>query len=84
MQPEIHLGPVTLQTFGIMFALGFIAAGVLVGKRLRELGKPVDWAYEMVFAALIGGVVGAGSISSSRTTTRSPMTCSATSSRARG
>jgi phosphatidylglycerol:prolipoprotein diacylglycerol transferase len=58
MQPEIHLGPLTLQTFGIMFALGFIAAGVLVARRLQELGKPVDWAYELVFAALIGGIVG--------------------------
>jgi len=59
MQPEIDLGPVTLQTFGIMFALAFIAAGLLVAKRLRELDKPVDWAYELVFAALIGGIVGA-------------------------
>jgi phosphatidylglycerol:prolipoprotein diacylglycerol transferase len=58
MRPEIHLGPVTLQTFGIMFALGFVAAGVLVAKRLRELGKPVDWAYELIFAGLIGGIVG--------------------------
>jgi len=59
MQPEIDLGPLTLQTFGIMFALGFIAAGALVARRLRELNKPVDWAYEMIFAALVGGVVGA-------------------------
>ena len=58
MQPEIHLGPVTLQTFGIMFALAFLASGLVVGRRLRELGKPSDWAYEMVFAALIGGLVG--------------------------
>src|SRR3954468_7010579 len=59
MQPEIHLGPITLQTFGIMFALAFLAAGLLVGRRLKELGKPADWAYEMIFAALIGGLVGA-------------------------
>jgi phosphatidylglycerol---prolipoprotein diacylglyceryl transferase len=59
LQPEIDIGPLTLQTFGIMFALGFVAAGVLVGKRFMELGKPVDWAYEMVFAALFGGFVGA-------------------------
>jgi phosphatidylglycerol---prolipoprotein diacylglyceryl transferase len=59
MQPEIHLGPVTLQTFGIMFALGFIGAGLLVARRLKELGKPPDWAYELIFAALIGGIVGA-------------------------
>ena len=59
MQPELDLGPITLQTFGIMFALGFIGAGVLVARRLVELGKPVDWAYEMLFAALIGGIIGA-------------------------
>jgi phosphatidylglycerol:prolipoprotein diacylglycerol transferase len=59
MQPEIHLGPVTLQTFGIMFALGFIAAGAVVARRLKEWGKPTDWAYEIVIAALIGGLVGA-------------------------
>jgi phosphatidylglycerol:prolipoprotein diacylglycerol transferase len=59
VQPEIDLGPIMLQTFGIMFALGFVGAGVLVAKRLVELGKPVDWAYEMIFAALAGGFVGA-------------------------
>ena len=59
MQPEIHLGPLTLQTFGIMFALAFIAAGALVARRFKELDKPVDWAYELIFAALIGGIVGA-------------------------
>jgi phosphatidylglycerol:prolipoprotein diacylglycerol transferase len=59
VQPELEIGPLTLQTFGIMFALGFIAAGLLVARRLKELGKPVDWAYEMIFAALVGGVVGA-------------------------
>jgi phosphatidylglycerol---prolipoprotein diacylglyceryl transferase len=59
MQPEIHLGPVTLQTFGIAFALAFLAAGALVAKRLRELGKPTDWAYELILAALLGGLVGA-------------------------
>src|SRR5918992_2945503 len=59
MQPEIDIGPVTLQTFGIMFALGFVGAGLLVAKRFQELGRPVDWAYELIFAALIGGIVGA-------------------------
>jgi len=58
MYPEIHIGPITLQTFGLMFALAFLSAGWLIAKRLKEIGKPVDWAYEMGFAALIGGVVG--------------------------
>jgi phosphatidylglycerol:prolipoprotein diacylglycerol transferase len=59
MQPEINVGPLTLQTFGICFALAFIAAGLVAGRRLKEWGKPTDWAWEMVLAALIGGVVGA-------------------------
>ena len=41
-----------------MFALGFLAAGAVIARRFRELGKPVDWAYEMMFAALVGGLVG--------------------------
>lgn len=59
VQPEIEIGPLTLQTFGICFALAFLAAGALVARRLKELGKPSDWAYEMTFAALVGGIVGA-------------------------
>jgi phosphatidylglycerol---prolipoprotein diacylglyceryl transferase len=59
MQPEIHIGPLDLQTFGICFALAFIAAGAVAARRLREWGKPPDWAWEMVLAALIGGVIGA-------------------------
>jgi phosphatidylglycerol---prolipoprotein diacylglyceryl transferase len=56
--PETSLGPITLQTFGICFALGFLASGALVARRLEELGKPRDWAYEMVFAAIAGGLIG--------------------------
>jgi phosphatidylglycerol:prolipoprotein diacylglycerol transferase len=58
MYPELSLGPITLQTFGLMFALAFLAAGALIAKRLGEIGKPVDWAYEVGFAALAGGVIG--------------------------
>jgi phosphatidylglycerol:prolipoprotein diacylglycerol transferase len=59
MQPELDIGPITLQTFGIMFSLAFVAAGALIARRLKEIGKPPDWAYELAFAALIGGLVGA-------------------------
>jgi phosphatidylglycerol:prolipoprotein diacylglycerol transferase len=48
-----------LQTFGIFFALNFLCWAAVVAKRLREIGKPVDWAYEVLFVALIGGLVGA-------------------------
>ncbi|HXB14431.1 MAG TPA: prolipoprotein diacylglyceryl transferase family protein [Solirubrobacteraceae bacterium] len=59
MKPEIEVLGISIKTFGVAFALGFLACGALVWRRLRELGKPVDWAYEITFAALIGGVVGA-------------------------
>jgi phosphatidylglycerol---prolipoprotein diacylglyceryl transferase len=59
MKPEIEIIGISVKTFGVMFALGFLACGALVARRLRELGKPVDWAYEIVFSALVGGVIGA-------------------------
>ena len=58
MQSEIHIGPLDLKTFGICFALGFLASGVIISRRFKELDRPPDWSYEMVFAALIGGLVG--------------------------
>ncbi|HTA04938.1 MAG TPA: prolipoprotein diacylglyceryl transferase family protein, partial [Solirubrobacteraceae bacterium] len=59
MKPEFHILGISIKTFGLTFAFGFIACGAVVARRLRELGKPVDWAYEITFAALVGGVVGA-------------------------
>lgn len=59
MQPTIHVLGLPIKTFGVMFAFGFLGAGLVVARRFKELGKPVDWAYEMVFAALVGGLVGA-------------------------
>jgi phosphatidylglycerol:prolipoprotein diacylglycerol transferase len=59
MKPEIHVLGVSIKTFGVMFALGFLACGALVARRLRELELSPDYSYEIVFAALLGGVVGA-------------------------
>ncbi len=59
MRPEIDLFGLPLKTFGLCFALGFVAAGAIIQRRLRELGRPVDWAYEISFSALVGGLVGA-------------------------
>jgi phosphatidylglycerol:prolipoprotein diacylglycerol transferase len=59
VQPEIELLGISIKTFGVAFALAFLACGLVLARRLRELGKPVDWAYEIVFAALLGGVIGA-------------------------
>jgi phosphatidylglycerol---prolipoprotein diacylglyceryl transferase len=59
VKPEVHLLGISIKTFGVTFALGFLACGFVIARRLRELDKPVDWSYEIVFAALIGGLVGA-------------------------
>ena len=59
MQPEIDILGLPLKTFGLMLALGFLASGAVVSRHLKEIGKPQDWAYEMIFAALVGGLVGA-------------------------
>ena len=59
MQPELDVFGLTLQTFGLMLGVGFVVCGVLAARYLQEIGKPVDWAYEFVFAAIVGGLVGA-------------------------
>jgi phosphatidylglycerol:prolipoprotein diacylglycerol transferase len=56
---HLHIGGITIQTFGIFFALNFISWGLVAAKRLGELGKPPDWAYEIVVAAVLGGLIGA-------------------------
>ncbi len=58
MRPEIHVLGLSFKSFGLLFALAFVASGLVIARRFKELGKPVDWAYEMIFAALIGGVIG--------------------------
>jgi phosphatidylglycerol---prolipoprotein diacylglyceryl transferase len=59
MQPSIDVLGVSIKTFGLFFALNFVAWGALVSRRLRELGRPTDWAYEIVGVALVGGLIGA-------------------------
>ena len=58
MQPDLQIGPLELKTFGLCFAAGFIAAAAVLARHFKELGKPTDWAYEMIFAGLVGGIIG--------------------------
>jgi phosphatidylglycerol---prolipoprotein diacylglyceryl transferase len=59
VKPSFDVLGLSIKSFGVVFALGFLACGLLVARRLRELDRPVDWAYEIVFAALLGGLIGA-------------------------
>jgi phosphatidylglycerol:prolipoprotein diacylglycerol transferase len=58
VQPELHILGLNLKSFGLLFALAFLVAGGVLSRRLRELGRPADWAYEIGFAGLAGGLVG--------------------------
>ncbi|MBW3579383.1 MAG: prolipoprotein diacylglyceryl transferase [Actinobacteria bacterium] len=59
MLADIDVLGVSIQTFGLFFALSFLAWGAVASRRLGELGRPSDWAYELVFVTLAGGLVGA-------------------------
>ena len=59
MLKQIDVLGVQLQTFGLFFALNFLCWAAVMARRLKEIGRPVDWAYEMLFASLIGGLLGA-------------------------
>lgn len=59
MDPSIDFLGLSIKTFGLCFGLAFLICGAVLARRLRELGRPVDWAYEMVFSALVGGLIGA-------------------------
>ena len=59
MLPEIDILGFQLQTFGLMLALALVVLGRAGRQRLKELGLPVDWVYEMMFCAGAGGIVGA-------------------------
>jgi phosphatidylglycerol:prolipoprotein diacylglycerol transferase len=57
--PDFDVLGLSIKTFGLFFGLSFVLCGLVVARRLRETGRPPDWAYEMVLAALIGGLIGA-------------------------
>jgi phosphatidylglycerol:prolipoprotein diacylglycerol transferase len=60
MFPELgSIGPFTFYSFGLMFALGLVAAGWLMHHDVRERGLRPGLAVELILAAAVGGFVGA-------------------------
>lgn len=55
----IHIGPITVYSFGAMVALGFLAAYALTQRYLASHGVDGDLASAMFLAALVGGIGGA-------------------------
>ena len=53
------LGGAPVTSFGVMLFLAFLAAGYLLRARMSETGIHPDRAWDLVFAAVIGGIIGA-------------------------
>ena len=56
---SIELGPLTFRAYGLMIALGVLAAVALFGKRLAQRGYSTDHATGMAMWAVPAGLVGA-------------------------
>ncbi|MGF1646921.1 MAG: prolipoprotein diacylglyceryl transferase [Kineosporiaceae bacterium] len=57
--PEIPLGPITLQTFGLCVAVGVILGAWLTVRRNRRLGISVDQSERIIMLLVVAGLVGA-------------------------
>ena len=59
MYPELLIiGPFTFHSFGMMMALGFVAAGITTYYGFKRKGLNPEYVYWMTIAAAIGGLLG--------------------------
>ncbi len=59
MYPELlTIGPFTFHSFGLMMALGFVAAGVTTYYGFKRKGLNPEYVYWMTIAAAVGGLLG--------------------------
>lgn len=54
-----HLGPLNITGYGIMMMVAFLMAGWAIQLDLRGRGMKEEYAADIIFAAVIGGIVGA-------------------------
>jgi len=57
--PMIKLGPLSFNMYGVMFALGFIAANWLAVKEARKKDIRKEIVESLIFYILIGSIIGA-------------------------
>ncbi len=55
----MRIGPLTIYSYGLMMALGFIAADIVVMLECRRRQIPTDYASSLVLWAAIAGLAGA-------------------------
>jgi phosphatidylglycerol:prolipoprotein diacylglycerol transferase len=54
-----HFGPITIYSFGALMALAALCAASVVHSELKRRGYNPELASTMIFAAVIGGLIGA-------------------------
>jgi phosphatidylglycerol:prolipoprotein diacylglycerol transferase len=59
MYPEIlKIGPITIYSYGLMAAIGFLLCGYLLERELARVGRKKELAGSIIISAIIGGIVG--------------------------
>jgi phosphatidylglycerol---prolipoprotein diacylglyceryl transferase len=53
------LGGEPITSFGVMMLLSFLTGGVVLRARLKEAGYDPELAWDLLFAGVLGGVIGA-------------------------
>jgi phosphatidylglycerol:prolipoprotein diacylglycerol transferase len=53
------LGGAAITSFGVMMLLSFLTGGYLVRAELKRIGEDPEKAWDFVFMAVVGGIVGA-------------------------
>jgi phosphatidylglycerol---prolipoprotein diacylglyceryl transferase len=60
MYPELlHLGPLTIYSYGVMMAVAFLVSSWVLGKALERQGKDSALSSTLVLWAAVGGLIGA-------------------------
>ncbi len=54
-----HIGPLTVYSFGALMAVAALTAAWVVHAELQRNGYDPEWASTLVFAAAVGGLIGA-------------------------
>ena len=55
---DIHIGPISIHMYGLMIAIGFIAALLVATYRGKKKGLNEDIFYGIFYCAIIGGFLG--------------------------
>ncbi len=53
------IGPLEITGYGLMMMVGFLMAGWVIQRQLRQRGLNEDYAADIVVAAVLGGILGA-------------------------